>query len=82
MTTHEYLQNKYGLTLTFQQAAEEINVYWETIRIMCARGKIKTPRAGYKWILTTKALAEYLDGVKIDKNETIEYTKKGHKKIV
>ena len=28
---------------------------------MCQRGEIKTPRAGYKYILTTKAIADFLD---------------------
>lgn len=85
MTTHEYLLQKYGTTLTFQQASEEIGVYWQTIREMCLRGEIKTPRAGYKWVLTTKALAEYLDN-KMQPEEPAEkvvvLTKKGHKKIV
>ena len=62
MTTHEYLLQKYGTTLTFQQAAQELKLHWQTIREMCLRGEIKTARAGRKWVLTTKALAEYLDG--------------------
>lgn len=61
MTTHEYLLQKYGTTLTFEQASQEIGLHWQTIREMCLRGNIRTPRAGRKWILTTKALAEYLD---------------------
>lgn len=63
MTTHEYLLQKYGTTLLFQQASEEIGIHWQTIREMCLRGEIKTARAGHKWILTTKALAVYLDTV-------------------
>lgn len=67
MTTYEYLLNKYGTTLTFQQASKEIGVYWQTIREMCLRGDIRAARAGRRWVLTTKALAEYLDaGVKIE----------------
>ena len=61
MTTHEYLLQKYGVTLTFQEASEETGIYWQTIREMCLRGEIKTAKAGRKWVLTTKALAEYLD---------------------
>jgi excisionase family DNA binding protein len=60
--TYQYLLRKYGITITFEEAAEETGLYWQTVRVMCARGDIKTPRAGRKWILTTKALAEYLDG--------------------
>ncbi len=42
-------------------ASKEIGLNWQTIRQMCLRGDIKTVKAGRKWILTTKALAEYLD---------------------
>ena len=83
MTTHEYLLHKYGTTLTFQQASEEIGIYWQTIREMCLRGDIKAVKAGRKWILTTKALAEYLDGKKGEETViSLGFTKKGHKKIV
>jgi hypothetical protein len=61
LSTHEYLLQKYGTTLSFQQASEETGIFWQTIREMCLRGEIKTPRAGRHWVLTTKALAEYLD---------------------
>lgn len=61
MSTHEYLLHKYGATMTFRQAQEETGIFWQTIREMCLRGDIKTPRAGRRWILTTKAIAEYLD---------------------
>lgn len=62
MTTYEYLLQKYGTTLTFQQASNEIGLHWQTIREMCVRGDIRAIKAGRRWILTTKALAEYLDG--------------------
>lgn len=84
MTTHEYLLQKYGTTLTFEQASEEIGLHWQTIRVMCLRGDIKTARAGRKWVLTTKALAEYLDNSS-KKEETvipIAITPNGHRKIV
>jgi len=61
MTTHEYLLQKYGTTISFKDASKEIGLNWQTIRQMCLRGDIKTVKAGRKWILTTKALAEYLD---------------------
>jgi hypothetical protein len=84
MTTHEYLLQKYGTTLTFQQASEETGIFWQTIREMCLRGDIKTVRAGRRWILTTKALAEFLDNGKIKKEELgpVKMTGYGHKKIV
>lgn len=80
-TAYEYLLNKYGVTLTFEQASEEIGLHWQTIREMCLRGEIKAIKAGRKWILTTKALAEYLDnGVS---TETIIQIPQGrHRKIV
>ena len=83
MTTHEYLLQKYGTTLTFQQASKELHLHWQTIREMCLRGDIKTVRAGRKWVLTTKALAEYLDNSS-SKEPTISlgYTQKGHRKVV
>ena len=82
MTTHEYLLQKYGTTLTFEDASKEIGVYWQTIREMCLRGDIKAVRAGRKWVLTTKALAEYLDNSK-QENEVIPIrSRSSHKKIV
>lgn len=87
MTTHEHLLNKYGVTLTFQQASEETGIFWQTIREMCKRGVIKTPKNGSRYVLTTKALAQYLD-----QEEEAERTKetvmptpltgKGYRKIV
>ena len=83
MTTYEYLLQKYGTTLTFKQAQEETGIYWQTLREMCLRGDIKAPRAGRKWVLTTKALAAYLDGENQKANEVIpSRTRGGHKKIV
>lgn len=83
ITTYEYLLKKYGVTLTFQQASEETGIYWQTLREMCLRGDIKTPRAGYKWVLTTKAIAEFLDGDSNKEEEFIPLRSRGpHKKIV
>lgn len=87
MTTHEYLLNKYGVTISFQDAAKELGLYWQTIREMCARGEIKTVKAGRKWVLTTKALAEYLDGKAQKEESIINITnaprgRNKHKKIV
>jgi excisionase family DNA binding protein len=61
MTTYEYLLDKYGATISFQDAAEELGLYWQTVREMCRRGDIRAIKAGRKWILTTKALAKFLD---------------------
>lgn len=80
MTTHEYLLQKYGTTLTFHEASKEIGVYWQTIRNMCLRADIKTVRAGYKWVLTTKALAEYLDNKENKEHDNLGTTRKGYKK--
>jgi hypothetical protein len=54
MSTYEYLLKKYGTTLTFQEASEEIGLYWQTIREMCARAPhpglaevgVKAPKRG------------------------------------
>jgi len=59
--TYEYLLQKYGARLTWQQASAETGIFWQTIREMCLRGEIKAVKAGRKWMLTTKALAEFLD---------------------
>ena len=59
--TYEYLLQKYGVTLSFEQAAEELGLYWQTVRQMCARGDIPARKAVRKWILTTKALATFID---------------------
>lgn len=60
-TTYEYLLQKYGISLTFQQAAKELGLHWQTVRIMCARGDIPARKAGRKWVLTTRALATFID---------------------
>lgn len=60
-TTYDYLLQKYGTTLTFEQASKELGLYWQTVREMCARGDIPARKAGRKWVLTTKALATYID---------------------
>lgn len=59
--TYQYLLEKYGLTLTFQEAAQELDVYWENLRRMCKTGEIRAEKVGRKWVLTTRALAEYID---------------------
>ena len=59
--TYQYLLGKYGLTLTFQEAAQELDVYWENLRRMCKTGEIRANKVGRKWLLTTKALADYID---------------------
>jgi hypothetical protein len=83
MTTHEYLLQKYGTTLTFQQASEETGIFWQTIREKCKRGEIKTIKNGRLWVLTTKALADYLDGrTKKEEPVVISFTGRGHRKIV
>ena len=40
MTTYEYLLQKYGTTLTFEQAAKELGIPPTDNRVMCARGDI------------------------------------------
>lgn len=63
MSTYEFLLEKYGVTMTFQQAKDELGLHEQTIRMMCQRGDIKTARAGRKWVLTSKAIADYIDCV-------------------
>ena len=82
MTTHEYLLNKYGATLTYQEASQVTGIHWQRVRNMCLRGEIKAVKGGRHWIITAKALADYLDG--ITATETMSMTKisRGYKKIV
>lgn len=84
MTTYEYLLQKYGVRLTFKQAAEILGLHWQTVREMCLRGEIKTARAGRRWVLTTKAIAKFLDSEE-KQSEVINLPKKtgmGHRRIV
>lgn len=59
--TYQYLLDKYGLTISFHQAAEELGVYWENLRRLCKTGDIRADKVGRAWMLTTKALADYID---------------------
>lgn len=59
--TYSYLLKKYGLSLTWEQAAKELGVYWERVREKCRTGDIAAEKVGRKWVLTAKALAEYID---------------------
>ena len=59
--TYAYLLEKYGLKISFKEAASETGVYWETLRRLCARGEIPIEKVGRSWLLTTKALADYID---------------------
>lgn len=84
MTTYEYLLQKYGATMTWQQAADETGIYWSTIQIKCRTGEINVPKNGRYWVLTTKALAEFLDKTndKQPEPEPVQLTGCGHRKIV
>ncbi len=59
--TYSYLMEKYGLVISFRDAANELDVYWENLRRLCQRGEIKVQKVGRAWMLTTKALADYID---------------------
>jgi len=59
--TYSYLLEKYGLAISWKDAAEELGVYWENVRKMCQRGEIRAHKTGRAWLLTTKALADYID---------------------
>lgn len=59
--TYQYLLDRYGLTVSFQQAGKELGVYWENLRKKCQSGEIRANKVGRKWLLTTRALADYID---------------------
>ncbi len=88
--TYEYLLKKYGLTLSFEEAGAELGLHFQTVRQMCQRGDIKATRRcdkGGKWILTTKALADYIDSVSLEKEKAVDIlpipkTGRGYKKII
>ncbi len=87
--TYEFLLKKYGrITLTLQEGGEELGLHWQTVRQMCQRGDIKaTKRPGVngRWILSTKAIADYIDKSADDlkrKTDILPITGKGYKKIV
>ena len=82
MSTYDYLLGKYGTTLSFQQAKEELGLHEQTIRMMCQRGDIRTARAGRRWVLTTKAISDYIDCVEEVRQDPLRkrVTKKLQKK--
>lgn len=59
--TYQYLLDKYGLVISWKDASEELGVYWENVRRLCLQGEIKARKVGRSWMLTTKALADYID---------------------
>ena len=59
--TYSYLLDNYGLVISFQDAASELGVYWENLRKLCKRGDIDARKVGRSWLLTTRALADYID---------------------
>lgn len=59
--TYAYLLKKYGLVISWDDAAKELGIYWETLRRLCAQGEIPIEKVGRSWLLTTKALANYID---------------------
>lgn len=79
--TYAYLLDKYGLRITWEDAAAELGIYWENLRKMCKSGDIAAQKVGRKWVLTTKALADFIDG----KPEPVvepQKNKRGHHKYV
>lgn len=59
--TYAYLLKKYGLIISWDEAAKELGVYWENLRRLCAQGEIPIEKVGKSWLLTTKALADFID---------------------
>ncbi len=77
--TYSYLLEKYGLSLTWEQAAEELGVYWENVRRLCQRGEIRAAKVGRAWLLTTKALADYIDRGAVQKPQPAPKKKGGRR---
>lgn len=81
--TYAYLLNKYGLKISWEEAAEELGVYWENLRKLCKNGDIIAQKVGRKWVLTTKALADFIDnGAAVKVAVEPEKKKRGHHKYV
>lgn len=80
MSTYDYLLEKYGITLSFQQAKEELGLHEQTIQMMCRRGDIKAQRAGRRWVLTTKAIANYIDCIEEVTNEPLRKRSKHYER--
>ncbi len=59
--TYAYLLKKYGLVISWDDAAKELGIYWETLRRLCTRGEIPIEKVGRSWLLTTRALADFID---------------------
>lgn len=81
--TYTYLLEKYGLTITWAQAATELGVYWENIRKLCKRGDIAAQKVGRSWMLTTKALADFIDNGSVLRQRAVSPAKaRNHHKYV
>lgn len=78
--TYAYLLDKYGLKITWEEAAAELGVYWENLRKMCKSGDIAAQKVGRKWVLTTRALADFIDGEQREPEP--QKKKRGHHKYV
>lgn len=79
--TYAYLLGKYGLTMTWEEAAKELGVYWENIRKLCKRGDIAAEKVGKSWVLTTRAIADFIDHGSISKRaERLKHAQKQTKR--
>lgn len=83
--TYTYLLEKYGLTISFQDAAKELGTYWENLRKLCKRGDITAEKVGKSWMLTTRALADFVDNGSLSKQRAAppaKRVKRNHRRYV
>lgn len=79
--TTEKLIDKYGFTVTPEQAAEVLGLAKDTVLRILQRKEIVARKMGNRWIISTEKLAEYLTGSEPEKAKPWKH-EKGQKLIV
>lgn len=79
--TAEKLIEKYGFTITPDQAAEVLGLAKDTVLRILQRKEIVARKSGSRWIISTEKFAEYLTGNEPEKAPPWKYVK-GQKLII
>jgi CTP:phosphocholine cytidylyltransferase-like protein len=80
----QYLLEKYGVTMTFQQAQEQLHCCIEVLENILRDKKIEAVKRGQgrKWIILTESFFKYIESLKVKQEEDDEQKPKVRRKLV